>query len=198
MKILHLISSPRKEASFSIRLGNEIIERLQRKNPSSTVTTHNLTATPFPHMEEVHIASFFTEPEKRSRELVEAVRHSDEAIDELMAADIIVIGTPMYNFSIHSTLKAWLDHVMRAGVTFRYTEKGVEGLVRNKKVYLAISTGGIYSDGPMKSFDFTEPYLVKALGMIGITDITTYRVEGVSLPDIKEKALDNAFERIAV
>jgi FMN-dependent NADH-azoreductase len=198
MKILHLISSPRKEASFSIKLGNEIIERLQRKNPGSTVITHNLTETPFPHMEEVHLASFFTEPEKRSKELVEAVKHSDEAIEELLAADVIVIGVPMYNFSIHSTLKAWLDHVMRAGVTFRYSEKGVEGLVKNKKVYLAVSTGGIYSDGPMKSFDFTEPYLVKVLNFIGVTDITTYRVEGVAIPDIKEKALDNAFERIAV
>jgi FMN-dependent NADH-azoreductase len=198
MKILHLISSPRKEASFSIKLGNEIIERLQRKYPGSTVTTHNLTETPFPHMEEVHLASFFTEPGKRTPQLVEAVKHSDEAIGELIAADVIVIGVPMYNFSIHSTLKAWLDHVMRAGVTFRYGEKGVEGLVKDKKVYLAISTGGIYSDGPMKSFDFTEPYLVKALNFVGITDITVYRVEGVAIPDIKEKALDNAFERIAV
>jgi FMN-dependent NADH-azoreductase len=198
MKILHVISSPRKEASFSIKLGNEIIERLLRKHPGSTVATHNLTETPFPHMEEVHLHSFFTEPGLRTPELVEAVKHSDEAIQELMDADIIVIGVPMYNFSIHSTLKAWLDHVMRAGVTFKYSEAGVEGLLKNKKVYLAVSSGGIYSDGPMQSFDFTAPYLLKVLNFIGITDVTTYRVEGVNLPTVKDKALDTAFEKIAV
>lgn len=198
MKILHLISSPRKDASFSIKLGNQVIERLLKKHPGSIVTTHNLTETPFPHMEEVHLQSFFTQPGMRTPELAEAVKHSDEAIQELMDANIIVIGVPMYNFSIHSTLKAWLDHVMRAGITFTYSAAGVEGLIKNKKVYLAVSTGGIYSEGPMKEYDFTEPYLVKVLNFIGIMDITTYRVEGVNLPDIKENALETAFGKIAV
>lgn len=198
MKILHIISSPRGQASFSIKLGNEIVEHLQQKYPGSIVATHNLTDTPFPHLEEVYLSSFLTETEKRTPKQLEAIRHSDESIAELMEADIIVIGVPMYNFSIHSSLKAWLDHVLRAGITFRYSENGPEGLVKNKKVYLAISSGGVYSEGPMKSYDFTEPYLLKALSFIGITDITTYRVEGVAIPGIQETALEKAVERIAV
>ena len=198
MKILHLISSPRGKASFSVKLGEEIIERLMKKYPGSTVNIHNLTDTPFPHLEEVHLTSFFTTPGSRSAELDEAVKHSDDAIAELMDADIIVIGVPMYNFTIHSTLKAWIDHVARAGVTFSYTENGVTGLVNGKKVYLAASSGGVYSEGPMQSFDFGVPYMRKMLNFIGISDITTFRVEGVGLPDLKDKAFDLAVQKIAV
>ncbi|MFT3676401.1 MAG: NAD(P)H-dependent oxidoreductase [Chitinophagaceae bacterium] len=198
MKILHIISSPRGNASFSIKLGNEIVAHLQSKYPGSTVKTHDLTQTPFPHLEEMHLSSFLTETEKRTTEQAAAASHSDAAIAEIMEADTIVIGAPMYNFGIHSSLKAWLDHVLRAGVTFRYTEKGPEGLLINKKVYLAISSGGVYSDGPMKSYDFTEPYLLKTLGFVGLNDITTYRVEGVAIPGIQETAFEKAVEKIAV
>ncbi|WP_345953933.1 FMN-dependent NADH-azoreductase [Mucilaginibacter sp. PAMB04168] len=196
MKILHLISSPRGNASFSIKLGNAIVDKLQQANPGSSLKTHNLTQTPFPHLEEVHINSFFTPLEGRTPELAEAIKHSDEAIAELKDADIIVIGAPLYNFGIHSTLKAWIDHIARAGVTFRYNENGPEGLVKGKKLYLAISSGGVYSDGPFKAFDFTEPYLRAVLGFMGMTDITTYRVEGVNMPHLKENALDKAIQSI--
>lgn len=198
MKILHLISSPRQDGSYSIQLGKAIVAQLQSKYPGSIVKTRDLTATPFPHLEEMHIRSFHTPPEARSDEQVEALKHSDEAIEELLDADVVVIGVPMYNFSIHSSLKAWIDHIFRVGRTFKYGEYGVEGLVKGKKVYLAIATGGIYSDGAMKAFDFTEPYLKSALGFIGLTDITTYRVEGVSIPDVKETALEKAIEKVAV
>lgn len=198
MKILHLISSPRNESSFSIKLGREIVERLQSKYPNTIVKTHDLTKTPFPHLEELHLKSFMSEPESRTQDQEEAIKHSDVAIKELMEADIIVIGVPMYNFSIHSTLKAWIDHVLRAGKTFKYTAAGPEGLVRNKKVFLAISSGGVYSKGPMHTFDFTEPYLRKALGFIGINDITVFRVEGVAIPELKDAAFDNAVETIVV
>ncbi|MBK1441672.1 NAD(P)H-dependent oxidoreductase [Parapedobacter sp. ISTM3] len=198
MKILHIISSPRGNASYSIKLGNEVIARLITKYPGSTVKTHDLTDTPFPHLEESHLTSFMTEPEQRSAAQAEAAKHSDEAIAELMEADIIVIGAPMYNFNIHSTLKAWLDHITRAGVTFAYSANGPVGLVKNKKAYLAISSGGIYSNGPMKSFDFIEPYLTTMLNFIGITDITTYRVEGVAITDIQQHALASAVDKIAV
>ncbi|WP_346319959.1 NAD(P)H-dependent oxidoreductase [Chitinophaga sp. YIM B06452] len=198
MNILHLISSPRQEGSFSIQLGRAIVAQLQSKYPGSTVKTRDLTAAPFPHLEEVHITSFHTPVEARSLEQVEALKHSDEAIDELMEADVVVIGVPMYNFGIHSGLKAWIDHIFRVGRTFKYGEQGIEGLVKDKKVYLAISTGGIYSEGAMKSFDFTEPYMKSALGFIGLTDVTAYRVEGVGLPDVKETALAKAIEKVAV
>ncbi|HEY4323035.1 MAG TPA: NAD(P)H-dependent oxidoreductase [Mucilaginibacter sp.] len=198
MKILHLISSPRGAASFSIKLGNAVIEKLKDAFPGSTVKTHDLTKTSFPHLEEVHLQSFFTPSENRSSELVEAVKHSDNAIAELKEADVIVIGVPMYNFSIHSTLKAWIDHVARANETFSYSEKGPEGLVKNKKVYLAISSGGVYSEGPMKAYDFTESYLRTLLGFLGMTDLTAYRVEGVNMPVIQDTALNNAIESITI
>jgi len=198
MKILHLISSPRGEASFSIKLGNALVEKLQTANPESTVKVHNLVKHPFPHLEEVHLNSFFTPVESRTPELLEAVKHSDDAIAEIMDANTIIIGVPMYNFSIHSTLKAWIDHIARAGVTFRYTESGPEGLVKNKKVYLAIATGGVYSEGAMKAYDFTEPYLRSVLGFLGMTDITAYRVEGVNMPQFKDNALDKALSSIEI
>lgn len=196
MKILHLISSPRGEASFSIKLGKTVVDKLLAAHPGSTVKEHNLVKTPFPHLEEVHLNSFFTPKENLTPELTEAVKHSDDAIAEIMDADVIVIGVPMYNFSIHSTLKAWIDHIARAGKTFRYSEQGPEGLIKNKKVYLAIATGGIYSEGPMKAYDFTEPYLRTVLGFLGMTDITTFRVEGMNMPELKDQALEKAIAAI--
>ena len=198
MKILHLISSPRGNVSASIKLGNAIVEQLQSKYPGSEVKIRDLTDTSFPHLEEVHLTSFFTPAEARSPELIEAVKHSDQAIAELMESDIIVIGVPMYNFSIHSALKSWIDHIVRAGITFRYSAEGVKGLVGGKKVYLAIASGGVYSDGPGKAADFTEPYLKNILGFIGITDVTTYRAEGFAIPELKDLALDKAIGQIAV
>lgn len=196
MKILHLISSPRGEASFSIKLGKIVVDRLLAAHLDSTVKEHNLTKTPFPHLEEVHLNSFFTPKENHTPELTEAVKHSDEAIAEIMDADVIVIGVPMYNFGIHSTLKAWIDHIVRAGKTFSYSEKGAEGLIHNKKVYLAIATGGIYSEGPMKAYDFTEPYLRTIFGFLGMTDLTTFRVEGMNMPELKDQALEKAIAAI--
>jgi FMN-dependent NADH-azoreductase len=198
MKILHLISSPRGAASFSIKLGNAIVEKLQLAHPGSTVKTRDLSQTSFPHLEESHIQSFFTPAEARSPELSEAVKHSDEAIAELKDSDIIVIGAPMYNFGIHSSLKAWIDHISRANETFSYSDKGVEGLVKNKKVYLAISSGGIYTEGPMKPYDFTESYLKTLLGFLGMTDVTVFRAEGLNIPVVKDTALNKAVESIEI
>ena len=198
MKILNLISSPRGGASFSIKLADAIIQKLQAANAGSTVKVHNLVKTPFPHLEEVHLNSFFTPKENHSPELTEAIKHSDEAIAEITDADVIVIGVPLYNFGIHSTLKAWIDHIARAGVTFQYTANGPEGLIKNKKVYLAIATGGVYSEGPMKTYDFTEPYLRTILGFLGMTDVTAFRVEGVNMPDLKDQALEKAIASIAI
>jgi FMN-dependent NADH-azoreductase len=120
--------------------------------PSSLVkvvtVVHDLAAGPFPHLEKSHLDAFNAPVETHSPAQQAAVRHSDEAIRELLWADIIVIGMPMYNFNIPSTLKAWIDHIARARITFRYTASGPEGLVQGKKVYLAASSGGIYSQGP--------------------------------------------------
>jgi FMN-dependent NADH-azoreductase len=198
MKILHLISSPRGEASFSIKLGNAIVNKLQKANPGSTVKTHNLVTEPFPHLEEVHLQSFYTPAEQYSPELTEAVKHSDQAIAEINEADAIVIGAPMYNFTIHSALKAWIDHIVRAGKTFSYSATGPKGLIEGKKVHLAISSGGVYSEGQLKSIDFIEPYLRTVLGTIGMTDVTVHRVEGVKIPELQDTALEKAVDAIAV
>ena len=190
MNILHIISSPRKGDSYSIKLGNALLEKLQAANPGSNVKVHDLTNKPFPHLEEAHLQSFFTPAESRTPEQQEAIRHSDEAIAEIQAADTIVIGAPLYNFGIPSTLKAWVDHIARAGVTFQYTAAGPEGLIKGKKVYVAMSSGGVYSEGPMTSYDFVAPYLKAVLGFLGMTDVTVVRVEGTAIPDLQATAFE--------
>ena len=197
MKILHLISSPRGNESQSSKLGNAIVKKIQEKHPDSLLQTHDLTTTLFPHLEEVHLTSFFTPEESRTPELLEAVKHSDNAIQELFEADFIVISTPMYNFGIPSVLKAWIDHIVRAGKTFRYTANGAEGLVKNKKAFLSIASGAVYSEGIYKAYDFTEPYLKSILGFLGIIDITTFRIEGIAIPELKETAMPKALEIVA-
>jgi FMN-dependent NADH-azoreductase len=195
-KILHIISSPRGDASLSIKLGNAVVEKIQAAYPGSTVKETNLVNQQFPHLEEAHIASFYTPAENRTPENLVAIKHSEDAISEIQDADIIVIGVPIYNFNIHSTLKAWIDHIVRRGVTFKYDENGPQGLLPGKKVYLALASGGIFSEGPMAGFDFAVPYLKHMLGFIGLTDITVFRVEGTSIPGIQDTALEKGLSSI--
>ena len=197
-KILHIISSPRGGASVSIQLGNAVVSKIQETYPESIVKEKNLAQHPFPHLEEVHLSAFFTPAESRSAENLAAIQHSDEAIVELQEADIIVIGVPFYNFGVPSTLKAWVDHIARAGVTFQYTEQGPQGLITGKKVYLAVASGGIYSDGPMQAYDFATPYLKGVLGFLGMTDVTVFRAEGASIPVVKDTALEKGIESILI
>ena len=197
MNILHIISSPRKGASASIQLATGIIDKLQAANPGSTVTVHDLATNPFPHLEEAKLQSFFTPAESRSPEQQAAAKHSDDAIQEIKDADVIVIGAPLYNFGIPSTLKAWVDHIARAGITFRYTANGPEGLITGKKVYVAMSSGSIYSEGAYASYDFVGPYLKAILGFLGMTDVTVVRAEGLSMPDLQATAVQKALEGLA-
>lgn len=197
-KILHIISSPRGESSFSIKLGNAIVEKLKALHPDALVKELNLAKQDIPHLSDIHLNAFFTPADLRSDDLRNVVKFSEESIADLMEADYVVIGAPMYNFAIPSTLKAWLDQVCRAGVTFRYTENGPEGLVQGKKVYLAVTTGGVYSEGPMNSFDFISSYLKAVLGFIGMTDVTVYRVEGTAIPEMKDSALEKGLSSIVL
>ena len=197
-KILHVISSPRGDESYSIKLGNAIIKKIIETYPGSKVKENNLITRQFPHLYDDQIVSFYTPPEYRTQKNLDAILRSDEAISEVLDADIIVIGVPFYNFGIHSTLKAWIDHIARTGVTFRLTENGYEGLVHGKKVYLAIASGGIYSEGAMQAFDFAVPYLKAILGFLGITDVRDVRVEGTAIPDLKDFALDKAIDSFAL
>lgn len=198
MQILQIIASARGAESYSTRLSQGIIDKLLAAQPGSTVVVRNVATQPFPHLEEAHLQAYFTPAEGRSPEQQQAVRHSDEAIAQVMAADALVIGVPFYNFSIASSLKAWLDHLTRAGITFRYTPTGPEGLIRGKKVYLAIASGGIYSEGPQQPYDFAAPYLRWMLGFLGMTDVTVARAEGVKLPEFQATALQKGIDSVAV
>lgn len=197
MNILNVISSPRRD-SYSIQVANGIIEKLQAANPNSTVTVRDVATHPFPHLEEVNIQSLRSPAEGHSPEQREAARNSDEVIAEVKAADVIVIGAPMYNFGIPSTLKSWIDHLARAGMTFRYTADGPEGLVKGKKVYVAMASGGIYSEGPTTSYDFVAPYLKTVLGFLGMTDVTVVRAEGIAKPDVRDNAVAKALSSFSV
>jgi len=195
-KILNIVSSAKGNNSYSIKLANAIIDKLLAAYPGSHIKTHDLTANPLPHLHENQLNAFFTPVEKLSESHKQLVDYSDQAIQDLKEADIIVIGVPLYNFSIPSALKAWVDHVVRRGITFNYENGAPYGLVTNKKVYLAMASGGVYSDGPMKPYDFAEPFLRFVLSFIGLNDITTFRVEGTSLPELAEAAFPKAADAV--
>lgn len=196
-KILNIISSPRGESSVSIKLGNAIVDKLREKDPASTVTVRDLTNGPFPHLEEAHLNAFFTPVEAHTDANKAAIAHSSEAIKEILDADVIVIGAPMYNFTLSSTLKAWFDHISRAGITFKYGANGPEGLVTGKKVYIALASGGVYS-GDAAGYDFLSPYVKHMLGFLGMTDVTIVRAEGLAVAGVQETALDKAIDSVTV
>jgi FMN-dependent NADH-azoreductase len=198
IKILHVISSPRGSESNSIKLGTAIVEKINNSNSDVNVKVKDLTLKPFPHLEEAHLNAFFTLEENYTEADKEAIKLSNEAIAEIFEADILVIGAPMYNFTISSTLKAWIDHIARAGITFKYTEGGPVGLIKGKKVYLAVTTGGIYSSGEYQSLDFVASYLKVILGFLGVTDITLVRAEGFAISGIAETALPLAIANIVI
>ena len=198
MQILQIISSARGAESFSTKLSQGIIDKLLAAHPGSTVVVRDLAHHPFPHLEEAHLQAYFAPAESRSPAQQQAVRHSDEAIAEVMAADVLVIGSPLYNFSISSSLKSWLDHLTRANLTFRYTPAGPEGLITGKKVYVALSSGGIYSEGPMQPYDFAAPYLRWMLGFLGMRDVTIARAEGVRLPEVQLTALQKGLDSVTI
>lgn len=195
-KILRIITSTNGDTSFSNQLSNAVIEKLITADPESEVQTLDLTKTPLPYLTNSHISAVYTPAETHTAEHVEALKYSDEAIKTLLESDVIVIGVPLYNFGIPAVLKGWIDQVARAGKTFSYDENGPKGLVTDKKVFLSIASGAIFSEGPYKSYDFSEPYLRTVLGFLGITDITTFRVEGSSMPEFAASALPKALASV--
>jgi FMN-dependent NADH-azoreductase len=196
-KILHIISSARKEGSNSTLLGNDIIEKLQARYPGSTVTTNNVSEKDYSHLTQYHLAGYCAPIETLEGVSREVVPSSDDAVAQVPEADIIVISLPIYNFNMSSALKAWIDHIVRAGKTFSYHTGKPEGMLLGKKVYLAIASHGVFTEGPTKGWDFAEPYLRFILGFLGITDITTFRIEGGGIPGIKETATQKGLESVA-
>lgn len=197
-RILHLISSIQGPASYSIKLGKAVVEKIMDKYPGSSVEEVNLNDLDLPHLNLNLLQSMFTPGEQLTPEDRESLRYSDDAIRQLMDADIIVIGAPLYNFTIHTALKAWLDLITRAGITFSYNEQGPIGLVQGKKVYVAMSSGGVYSEGPGQSNDFVAPYLQSFLGFLGMTEVKVFRAEGVKIEGIREHALEKGIESISI
>ncbi|RAJ08891.1 FMN-dependent NADH-azoreductase [Chitinophaga skermanii] len=197
-KILHIISSPRIAHSASRKLGNATLEKLMAKYPGSAVIVRDLAKDPAPHLDEVHIVSFFTPADSRTAEQLDAIRYSEEAVTELLNADIIVIEAPMYNFTITSTLKAYFDHIIRAGMTIKIRGGGLlpEGLLTNKEAYIVTSSGSVYSEGDLKDYDFVEPFIRAFLSVIGIKVAGVFRAEGQAVVGL-EAALENGFDSIA-
>lgn len=195
--ILHLKSSILGAASYSNKLGNTVVEKIQDKYPGSKLEELDLVDTKIPHLTPEAFRAMFI-PAGQQAEEKELARLSDDLVKQLFAADIIVIGAPLINFTIHSALKAWIDHITRPGITFGYGENGPIGKVTGKKVYVAMSSGGVYSDGPGKANDFVAPYLKAFLGFLGMTDLTVFRAEGLKVPGVMEHAMQKAIDSIKI
>jgi len=191
--ILLIQSSPRGSESSSQKVAQSVVNDLKARHPEAKVVVRDLAANPPPHVGLPFITGMYAPAEHRTPDQVQAIAFSDVLIDELFAADTIVIAVPMHNFTLPSTLKAWIDHVARAGRTFNYGSHGPEGLLKGKRVILVLARGGVYSSGPTKPLDFQEPYLRAVLGFLGITDVSAIHVEGAANRAIgPEKAIATA------
>jgi len=179
----------------SSQLSNEFVSAWQRNQQASEIKVRDLALAPLPHLDAEHVSAFFTPAENRTAAQQQLVDLSDELINEVKQSDILVIGVPMYNFGIPSTLKAYFDHIARAGVTFRYTENGPEGLLIGKKAYVFATRGGQYAG---TALDTQTAYVRDFLGFLGITDVEFIYAEGLNMGgDIKERALAEAKVKLA-
>jgi len=193
MKLLHVDSSILGQGSVSRTLSAEIAAGQRILQPGLEVTYRDLAAAPIGHLNGAHLAvAQGAVPADAAIERDIAL--GEEILDEFLAADIVVVGAPMYNFSIPSQLKAWIDRLAVAGKTFRYTPEGPEGLAGGKKVIVASSRGGFYGpETPRAALDHQENYLRVIFGFFGITDVTFVRAEGVALgTEAREKAIKTA------
>lgn len=193
MKLLHIDSSLLGDASASRQLSRSIAQRLQRDIPGLEATYRDLDAAPLPHLTGADLAS--RQAANGLDEPVSAGARTNAAVlQEFVDADIVVVGAPMYNLGIPSVLKAWIDRISIAGVTFRYTEKGPQGLAGGKRVVIASTRGGLYAAGsPGAALDFQETYLRTVFAFLGVTDLQVIRAEGLALgPEQREASLQAA------
>lgn len=178
MKILQINTSARSAGANSTRLADSITARLKARNPAAVIELRDLAANPHPVLDEAALGALFTPAEHRTAEQAARVALDDALIAQLQSADVIVLGVPMYNFGVPVQLKTWIDAIAKAGTTFRYTENGPEGLIKGKKVYVALARGGIYRDTPA---DSQVPYLKAVLGFVGMTDVDFIYAEGLAM-----------------
>lgn len=194
--VLVITSSALGEASVSSQLVEETVARLRSHDPAIRIIARDLGRNPVPHLDTDSATALRGEPVNEAQ--VAARSLSDGLIAELKAADTIIIGAPMYNFGMPSTLKAWFDHVLRAGITFSYSESGPEGLLKGKRALVIESRGGLYSEGPMQVMDAQEPHLRNLLGFMGVTDVTFLRAEKLAFgPEAREQAIEAVRRQIA-
>lgn len=193
MNILHIDSGILGDHSVSRRLTAAVAAQIKAEQPAAAVTYRDLVANALPHLSGAHLMAANAKPEEVDAQIAAEVAESKVVLDEFLAADTIILGVPMYNFSLPSQLKAWIDRVAVAGKTFRYTAEGPEGLAKGKKVIIVSTRGGHYSAGPAAVMDHQESYLKTVLGFIGITDVEVVRAEGLNLsPDSKIEAISEA------
>ena len=191
LRVLELNSSPRSSGSVTRALSHDLIGALEDRHASLELTRRNLGSS-VPFVDEAWIEANFTPDENRTEAHRKTLAYSDELVDELKAADVVVIGVPVYNFSISASLKAWIDMIARARLTFRYSDNGPVGLLQGKKVYLVVATGGVPVGSPM---DFATPYLRHALSFIGITDVEIIAADRIN--SNAEESMDRARAEIA-
>lgn len=194
MNILQINSSARGRDSHSTRLANRIVAALRADHPRASLTIRDLGQFPHPMLDEAAVGALFTPADQRSPAQAARVAQDDRLIVELQAADMVVLGVPMYNFGIPVQLKNWIDAIARKGVTFRYTERGPEGLLAGRKVYVALARGGRYRNTPR---DHQVPYLKTVLGFLGLDDIEFVYAEGLAMgPDAEREAYADAMAQI--
>jgi FMN-dependent NADH-azoreductase len=188
MKVLHVDASILGDSSVSRQLSAAVVARLREAHPGLAVTYYDLGAEPIGHLTAAHLAAAQGRlPENAA--LQQDVARGRQALEDFLVADVVVVGAPMYNFSVSSQLKAWIDRLAIAGKTFRYTEKGPEGLAGGKKVIVASSRGGFYGpDTPAAALDHQETYLRGIFGFFGIADVTFVRAEGINVSAEQRKA----------
>lgn len=179
MRLLHIDSSAQRQSSITRRLTAELVRSWVRAHPETAIDYRDLDAAPPSQIDERWIAAAFTRPDELTPELSAALAESDELVDQLVAADVLVFGIPMYNFTIPATVKAYIDQVVRAGRTFRYNGPVPEGLAGDKRVVIVTASNGDYgADSPIAFMNFLEPYMRAVLGFMGIADVTILSVHG--------------------
>jgi len=197
--ILHIDASPRGENSFSRMLSGEFVAAWKKVHPDDSVTYRDVGRQPVPHVTEAWIAAAYSAPETWSGELRDAIRVSEQLVDEFLAADRYVFGVPMHNFSIPSTLKAYLDQIVRIDRTWSLGPEGYKGLVQGRKMMVITARGGAYRPGtPTAPYDLQEPYLRLVLGFMGIVDVTFIHAEKLLSTEDAEREQSVAEARKAI
>jgi FMN-dependent NADH-azoreductase len=190
-RVLIVESSPRGSESASRKLTDRLRERLEKQYPEATIVERDLVKNKLPHLDQPTLKAISTKDPVEAESLKEAASLSNQLVDELMTSDLLVLACPMWNFGIPSSVKAWIDHVVRAGKTFNYAGAAVEGLAKGKRAILVLASGGVFSEGPWKQWDTVEPYLRQILGFIGIDDVQTVRAEGMNIAPLAIYAVPN-------